>query len=131
MLFFSTDRLRYAEIVPGYLAQMHSLRTSDPCIWDEFQQGNFCVNKNMIPFCSTGVDHAIEHVNRMMKVKGTLSGITLKPGARARFFLVAPVMSKLSEQVHGIAWSSGNRRQKHHELSPSVLNRQIIQVGKL
>lgn len=118
-------------MVPGYIAQMYSLQTTDPLIWAEFKLGNFCVNKNIIPFCSIGVDHAIEHVNRMMKVKGGLGGITLRPAALARFFLIAPVMSRISEQVLDMARSSSHQRKKHHELSPSMINRQMGQVEKL
>ncbi|KAL5016916.1 hypothetical protein ScPMuIL_006505, partial [Solemya velum] len=56
-----------------------------------------------------GVDHAIEHVNRMMKVKGGLSGITLKPAASAKFFLTAPEMTRLSEEVMDMAKASTQR----------------------
>lgn len=40
-------------------------------------------------------------------------------------------MSRLSEQVHDMARSSSHRRKKHHELSTSVINRQMGQVDKL
>lgn len=66
--FFANNRLKYAQMVPLYLAEMHSLKESDPDIWSEFSQGHFCVKKSQVPFCSIGVDHALEHVNRAMKV---------------------------------------------------------------
>ena len=50
-------------MVPLYLAQMHRLKIDDPDIHHEFMQGNFCVNKNEIPFCAIGPDHAIEQVD--------------------------------------------------------------------
>ena len=86
-------------MVPLYPAEMHSLKESDPDIWSEFSQGHFCVKKSQVPFCSIGVDHALEHVNRAMKVKGGLSGITQKPAAWLRFFLTAPELTRLSEEV--------------------------------
>ena len=51
-------------------------RATDQQVWNEFQQGIFCVNKDRIPLCS---NHAIEHVQttlsmNMMKVKGRLRG---------------------------------------------------------
>ena len=84
-------------MVPLYLAEMHSLKESDPDIWSEFSQGHFCVKKSQVPFCSIGVDHALEHVNRAMKVKGGLSGrpITQKPAALLRFFLIAPELTQI------------------------------------
>ena len=80
----------------SFQVTLYSLKESDPEIWEEFEKGNFCVNKTEVPFCSIGVDHAIEHINRMMKVKGGLSGITFQPAALARFFLAAPVLTSLS-----------------------------------
>ena len=61
--FFAHNRLKYAQMVPLYLAEMHSLKESDLDIWTEFSQGHFCVKKSQVPFCSIGVDHALEHVN--------------------------------------------------------------------
>ena len=82
-------------------------------------------------FCSICVDHAIEHINRMMKVKGGLSGITLQPAALARFFLAAPVLTSLTEQVHDMANVTTKQRMKHHELSPACVKRQMSDVQKL
>jgi len=78
-------------MIPLYLAEMKSLKTTDPDIDAEFQNGNWVVNKNVrIPFCGLGPDNALEHVNRSMKVSGGLVGITLNPSARAKFFLIVP-----------------------------------------
>jgi hypothetical protein len=87
-LFFSQNRLKYAQYIPEYIAKMHDLKTSDQSLWQSFMDGNFCVKKSSIPFTSIGVDHAIEHVNRSMKVMGGIRGLTQKPGALSRFFLL-------------------------------------------
>ena len=73
--FFAHDRLNYAQMVPLYLAQMHRLKIDDPDIHHEFMQGNFCVNKNEISFCAIGPDHSIEHVSKLMKIRGGLKGL--------------------------------------------------------
>ena len=44
---------------------MKWLEESDPEIWTDFMQGNWVVNKNTIPFCAIGVDHALEQVKAM------------------------------------------------------------------
>ena len=72
---------------------MQNLKTSDPDIWEEFLKGNFTVNKTKIPFCVIGVDQALEHVNRMMKVSGGIVGITLNPSECTHFFLTAPELA--------------------------------------
>ena len=65
--FFTHDRLNCVQMVPLYLTQMKLLESSDPDIHEEFMKGNFCVNRNGIPFCAIGPDHAIEHENKTMK----------------------------------------------------------------
>ena len=55
---------------------MKLLESSDPDIHEEFMSGNFCVNKNDISFCAIGPDHAIKHVNKTMKIRGGLKGLT-------------------------------------------------------
>ena len=65
------------------------------------------------------------NTNRMMKVKGGLCGITQNPASLARFFLVAPELTKAKEQVnHNMSNIPTNKRSKHHELSKAVMNRQ-------
>lgn len=129
--FFMRDRLKYAQMVPQYLAQMYSLRESDPVVWTEFINGNFSVNKSDIDFCSIGVDHAIEHINRQMKVKGGLCGITQKPAALTRFFLVGPEMTRLAQEFEQNCNIPKYQRTKHHELSKSVTARQESNIEKL
>ena len=74
--FFAHDKQKYARLAPRYLAEMKALKMTDPGIYQEFMDGNFSVHKNEIPFCAVGVDHALEHINRIMKVTGGLVGIT-------------------------------------------------------
>ncbi len=44
--FFANDKQKYARMVPLYLAEMATLRDTDPDIYQEFMDGNFAVNKN-------------------------------------------------------------------------------------
>lgn len=64
---FAHDKQKYARLVPVYFAEMIALETIDPDIHKEFMDGNFTVHKNKIPCCAVGVDHALEHINRIMK----------------------------------------------------------------
>lgn len=93
--------------------------------------GNFTVHKNKIPFCAVGVDHALEHINRIMKVTGGLVGITQNASARERFFLTAPELSRLSEEAHEMAGSPTAARKEHHDQSRAVWTRQEENILKL
>ena len=69
--FFAHYRLNYARMIPVYQADMQMLPDTDPEIHEEFQQGNWVVNKNAnTAFCALGADNALEHINRSMKVSG-------------------------------------------------------------
>ena len=57
---------------------MEALKHTDTLIWEEFQIGNWVFNKTLILFCAIGAGHALEQLNRGMKVAGSLVGITLK-----------------------------------------------------
>ena len=117
-------------MVPLYLAQMHRLKINDPDIHHEFMQGNFCVNKNDIPFCAIGPDHAIEHVNKLMKIRGGLKGHR-QPAAMARWFLVAPELSRFAKQAEHMVGVQRASSWYHHDLSDAITNRYNENVQKL
>ena len=104
-------------MVPLYLAQMELLESRDPDIYEEFMKGNFCVNKNDIPFCAIGPDHAIEHENKTMKVRGRLKGLTQQPAAMARWFLIAPELSCLAAEAEAMLGVQAHSLTHHHDLS--------------
>ena len=93
--------------------------------------GNWVVNKNEVPVCAIGADHALEQVNRSMKVSGGLIGITQNPNARARFFLVAPELARMSSDAEEMAGVACGPQEKHHEQTASVLQRTETNVQKL
>ena len=129
--FFALDQLKYARMVPLYLAEMTALEETDPDIWNEFKTGNFVVNKSNVPYSAVGPDHAIEHANRSMKVTGGLIGITLNENARNRFFLIAPELARLSDEIQQTGSSSQVIRAQHHELSLTMTKKLDDYVSKL
>ena len=104
--------------------QQASCLNTDPDIYEEFQKGNWVVNKTNIPFCAVGPDHALEQVNRSMKVAGGLIGITQKANARTKFFLIAPEMANLADQAYQMAGITKEVSTHHHELNKSFLKQQ-------
>ncbi len=73
--FITYDHLKYAR--PLYLAEIDTLKGTDPDIWEEFPDGNIVVNQSTLSLCAVGAEHSIEWQNRWMKVHGGLCGITL------------------------------------------------------
>lgn len=128
--FFAHDRINYARMIPLYLAEMQMLPESDPDIFEEFLKGDWVVNKNpQVPFCALGADHALEQVNRSMKVSGGLVGITLNPHARTKFF---PELARLSEDAKEMSGTTPAKEGNHHHtLSASIIFREEKNLEKL
>ena len=64
------DRIKYRRMLPVYLAEMYALESSDPLIWEAFNDGEFAVQTNDIPFTGIGMDHRGEQVNKVLKIEG-------------------------------------------------------------
>ena len=101
---------------------MKQLESTDPDIHAEF---------NEVPFCAIGPDHAMEHVNKIMKIQGGLKGLTQQPAAMARWFLIASELSRLSNEAETFAGIVSTKQTRHHCASPSVLQRYEQNVNKL
>ena len=84
---FAFDMINYARLTPVYIAKMFSLKDKDPETWSMFNEGNFSVNKTLIPFSVTGVDHPVEQENRAVKVLGSIKGIANNWKALDEYFL--------------------------------------------
>ena len=112
-------------MIPLYLSEMKALKHTDRLIWEEFQSCNWVINKTSIPFCAIEADHALEHLNRGMKVAGGLVGVTLNENARVRFFLTAPRLKCLADEAKTMASVKTKSTEKHHSLSAQVTSRQL------
>ena len=84
-----------------------------------------------MPFCAIGPDHAIEHVNKIMKIQGGLKGLTQQPAAMTRWFLIASELSRLSNEAETFAGIVSTKQTRHHDASPSALQRYEQNVNKL
>ena len=120
------DRIKYKQLWPRYISDMHALKSSHPDTWRELEAGNVSVTKNTIPFVSVGADHAVEHLNRSLKVHAGVIGIyriSNNANARQRFFLAAAEMSRMSSEFKGQFGIQDNEIRELHGLSPSVVKR--------
>ena len=131
-LFFSMYRIKYKRLWLRYISDMHDLRTTYPDTWNELVGGSLSVSKNGIPFTSVGADHACEHLNRQMKVKSGLVGISVNVNvnARQKFFLATPEISRMSaEYRRQFHMDMVSQLTEHHDLSPSEVSREHSAVN--
>ena len=128
--FFAPYMLNYARMMPVYLSDM-KLKDSKSTVYAEFLQDNWVVHKNPLLFRAIGADHALEHINRAMKVSEALVVITLNQSARTKFILTAPELAHLAGKAEEMASYSLSSRMNHHALSPTAELREIKNVISL
>ena len=51
------DRINYRQFSFVYIAYMRPLGNHDRATWDYFMEGNFCCQKNDIPYTAVGREH--------------------------------------------------------------------------
>ncbi|KAK1879681.1 Acetyl-coenzyme A carboxylase carboxyl transferase subunit beta, partial [Dissostichus eleginoides] len=130
-LFFAMDRIKYKRLWPRYIADMHDLRINHPQTWEELHAGNIAVTKSVIPFVSVGADHACEHLNKLMKIRSGIIGISNNANARQRFVIVTPELSRLSKEFKSQFDMEADRTTEHHELGPSAVKRAHATIDKI
>eukprot|EP00112_Aurelia_sp_Birch-Aquarium-sp1_P015941 Seg3571.2 transcript_id=Seg3571.2/GoldUCD/mRNA.D3Y31 product="hypothetical protein" protein_id=Seg3571.2/GoldUCD/D3Y31 len=115
------DRTKYRRLIPVYIANMCALKESDPQTWEAFMNGEFCVKKSQIPFTGIGVDHGGEEVIKTLKIEGGLVGIANTENARLRFFLTAPLLANIVQDV--LSHGNSAARKRHHLDSKAAMIR--------
>ena len=98
---------------------MHQPEIADPETSNEFASGNFTVNtSNSEPFTHIGIDHAMEHLNKVTKGQGGISGITTCPQTLLKFCLTEPELARLTEKTEQLVTIADRATvQQHHCLS--------------
>ena len=92
---FAYDRHDYARHIPEYITQLYQLELDQSDTWKGFDEGNFTVATNPIPFTAICVDQAQEHVNMVHKGDAGIIGITTNPESLLvlRYCLNTPELS--------------------------------------
>lgn len=93
------NRIKYRRMWAVYLADMVQLEKDEPDIWKSFMEGNFSCQKSDIQGTAIGRDHAGEQVNKVLKTRGGITGITRNENSRTRHFLLAPVLQSISDEM--------------------------------
>ena len=119
ILFFSFNRLDYAQNISEYIARMQDLEVRSPTLWQLYEEGHFTVKSNDIPFTAVGVDQTQRFANKVHKGEGGLSGITTSPETLLQYCLTAPILAQLSREMEGLVGVSPSQVQKHHQMFQS------------
>ena len=91
----------------------------------------FRIQKGDGLFTAIGRDHAGEQVNRELKTRGGLTGITHSENARAKRLLIDPILRLISGSMNEIGKARHEKRKEHRQLSKAHTKRQNRKIASL
>ena len=127
----SMDRIKYRRMWAAYIADMRRLEEDDPEVWRLFMSGEFSVQKTDGYFTAIGRDHAGEQVNKDLKTRGGLLGISSNENSRTKHILISPVVEEICNEMSNMGGAKTSGTNKHHQFSTAYTNRQNIKVVSL
>src|SRR6218665_3813987 len=89
------------------------------------------ISKNDIPFVSIGADHACEHLNKLMKMRAGLVGISNNANARQRFCMITPELSRIAKQFKSQFDFQSDKTTEHHDLGQSAVKKEHYAIDKI
>ena len=107
------------------------MKTNHPNTWRELNTGNISVTKNKIPFVSIGADHACKHLNKLMKSRAGLIGISNNANARQRFFMATPELTCLSKEFKTQFDLEAGKAMEHHDVGTTAIKREHDTISKI
>ena len=122
--FASMNRINYRRYAATYVADMRHLQTSDIETWNYFKDGNFCCQKNDIPFTAIGRDHCGEQENKVLKGRGGVAGQSSNSNSTNRYFMTAPVLAQIYSDMERAGGEANSKKKFHHQLGKAYTDRQ-------
>ena len=129
---FAYDKRNYAKYLAAYYGQMTRLQTENPDMYNYLMDGGFSVQiGDTNPFGRIPVDQAVEEtVNKDTQTSGGTKGVSLKPGAVAKYYLTAEHRSTSMRQFRGMIGAQESPFM-HPDLQPSRIKRDEAAVQSL
>ena len=78
-----------------HIRDMSTLSSTHPSVFNEFQNGNFVVQRSIHRFSCMALDQSHEQLNKWIKGEGGAVGLTEDPAALRRWMLAGPEVSRV------------------------------------
>ena len=114
---FAFDHTNYARWLPIHIKDMVQLKERVPSVYEEFNKGNFVVQKSTHVFSTMAMDQAHEQMNDMIKGDGGVIGITDNPSALIKWITAGPEISRIVDEFENSPQTKGTH---HHDQEPSI-----------
>ncbi|XP_038063921.1 uncharacterized protein LOC119734467 [Patiria miniata] len=121
---FSYDRTNYSRYLPVYWLEMKSLEKTHPFVLNEFQIGNFAVQRQDVHgFSRVACDMTIEQTaNRDSKTRGGMKGFTTNKGASNRWIRAHHERAAITRQCEEMA-GKGQKMATRKDLTKRRMTR--------
>ena len=110
---------------------MHHQEHSHPPLWQDLKSVGFVVTTSPVPFTSIGPDHTQEHLNKIHKGEGAISGLTTDPQGLLKYCLSTTVLARLAGETEHLLNIADKNPKKHHQHSATRTARQEKSVKQL
>ena len=114
---FAFDHTNYARWLPIHIKDMVQLKERVPSVYEEFNKGNFVVQKSTHVFSTMAMDQAHEQMNDLIKGDGGVIGITDNPSALIKWITAGPEISRIVDEFENSPQTKGTH---HHDQEPSI-----------
>lgn len=117
---FALDHTNYARWLPVHIKDMVQLKEKVPSVYEEFNNGNFVVQKSAHVFSTMAMDQAHEQMNDHIKGDGGVIGITDNPSALIKWITAGPEVARIIDDFENIAGTPVTKGTQHHDQEPSI-----------
>ena len=115
--FFALNHVHYARWLPVHIRDMVALKNMHPSVHDEFQKGNFVVQRSTHAFSCMALDQSHEQSKKCIKGDGGVVGLTEDPAALRRWMLAGPEIARVVSEFEE-SMDDGKVVTRHHEQTP-------------
>ena len=114
---FAFDHTNYVRWLPIHIKDMVQLKERVPSVYEEFNKGNFVVQKSTHVFSTMAMDQAHEQMNDLIKGDGGVIGVTNNPLALIKWITAGPEISRIADEFEN---SPQTKATHHHDQEPSI-----------
>ncbi|MEW8543564.1 MAG: hypothetical protein AB2693_08500, partial [Candidatus Thiodiazotropha sp.] len=107
----------YARWLPVHIKDMVQLKITAPPVYEEFNKGNFAVQKSTHVFSAMAMDQAHEQMNELIKGEGGVIGITDNPSALIKWITAGPEIARIVDEFEN---PPQTKRLLHHDQEPAI-----------
>ena len=125
------DHVNYTRWGTVYILDMQQLSKPAPTVYSQLMDGNFVVKHTPQKFNNVFTDQALEFVNKMCKVSGSLVGITRTESAMNRWLLTCSERTRFAEEACTMAGMVTQVSATHKEGSSTRSKQDENDIQKL